>query len=111
MTKLADIYGLLCELDIPVTYRQFSGPKESIPDPPYIAYYEGRSDNTGADNTVLAENISVVVELYTDCCRDFDLEYRLKTLLLKNGIFYNTDHADIQEEDIHIAYFNFTLTE
>ena len=111
MTKLADIYKLLCRLGIPVTYREFSGPKENIPDPPYIAYYEGRSDNTGADNTVLAENISVVVELYTDGCRDFDLEYRLKSLLLKEGIFYNTDHTDIQEEYIHIAYFKFTLIE
>lgn len=47
MTKLADIYKLLCRLGVPVTYREFSGPKENIPDPPYIAYYEGRSDNTG----------------------------------------------------------------
>ncbi len=30
MTKLADIYGLLCELDIPVTYRQFSGAKQIL---------------------------------------------------------------------------------
>lgn len=111
MIDLSRVFSLLCELHIPVTYRKFSGPKENIPDPPYIAYYEGRSNNTGADNTVLAESVPVIVELYTDSCRDFDLELKIKSLLLKEGIFYNTDHADIQEEDIHIAYFNFTIVE
>lgn len=111
MIKLSEVYKLLCKVGVPVTYRQFSGPKEGIPDPPYIAYYEGRSNNTGADNTVLSENVPVIVELYTDSCRDFDLELKIKSLLLKEGIFYNTDHADIQEEDIHIAYFNFTIVE
>lgn len=108
--KLSDIYPMLTKLGKPVTYGQFSGPEEDIPDPPYFVWYETRSDNTGADNIVYAENLNIIVELYTGC-RDLELEEETKKLLTANGIFFNTDHADIKEEGVHIAYFMFRVTQ
>ena len=109
MIKLSQVYELLCKTGIPVTYGQFNGPKEDIPDPPYIAYYEARSKNFGADNVVYAEQLSIVAELYTSFCRDLALEKKIKQLLIEAGVFYDTNHADIQDNEVHIAYFEFTV--
>ena len=111
MIRLSDVYPLLQQVGLPVTYRQFTGPAEDIPDPPYIVYYEGRSSNMGADNVVHARKLYVTVELYTDRARDISLERRIKELLTEAGLFYDTDHSDIPEEDVHITYFEFSIFE
>lgn len=106
---LNHLYNLLKTIGIPVAYKQFKSDKGSIPDPPYLVYYETRSGNFGADNTVHAEKLPIILELYTDSSRNFSLEQNIKTLLKKNGIYYETNHADIEDENLHIAYFEFTI--
>lgn len=109
MITLSQVYELLCGAGVPVTYGQFNGPKEDIPDPPYIAYYETQSKNFGADNVVYAEQHSIVAELYTSFRRDLALEKKIKRLLTEAGVFYETSHTDIQDKEVHIAYFEFTV--
>lgn len=111
MIKLNQVYDLLKKVGVPVTYKQFSGPTQDIPDPPYIVYYETRSSNIGADNIVYKEMPSVIVELYTDRCRSLELERSIKELLTGAGLYFNTDHGDVPEEDVHIAYFEFSIIE
>lgn len=111
MIKLNQVYELLKKVGVPVTYKQFSGPTQDIPDPPYIVYYEARSNNIGADNIVYKEMPSVIVELYTDRCRSLELERSIKELLTGAGLYFNTDHGDVPEEDVHIAYFEFSIIE
>ncbi len=109
MIRFEDIYPLLQRAGIPTAYKQFSGTAKEIPDPPYLVYYETASDNFGADNVVHTEVLPIVVELYTDMCRDFELEFRIKKLLLEAGLYYNTNQGDIPEENVHITYFTFTI--
>lgn len=111
MIRLSDVYPLLQQIGLPVTYRQFSGPAEAIPDPPYIVYYEDRSSNMGADNVVHTQKLYVTVELYTDCARDMPLERRIKDKLTEAGLFYETSHSDLPEEGVHITYFEFSIFE
>lgn len=111
MIKLNQVYELLKKVGVPVTYKQFSGPTQDIPDPPYIVYYETRSDNIGADNITYTEMLPVIVELYTDRCRNLELERSIKELLTGAGLYFNTDHGDVPEEDVHIAYFEFSIIE
>lgn len=111
MIKLNQVYDLLKKVGVPVTYKQFSGPTQDIPDPPYIVYYETRSNNIGADNIVYKEMLPVIVELYTDRCRSLELERSIKKLLTGAGLYFNTDHGDVPEEDVHIAYFEFSIIE
>lgn len=111
MIKFTQVYELLQRVGIPVTYKQFDGPKQEIPDPPYIVYYETRSSNIGADNVTYTEMLPVIVELYTDRCRSLELERRIKDLLTEAGLYFNTDHGDVPKEDAHIAYFEFSIIE
>lgn len=111
MIKFTQVYELLQKVGIPVTYKQFSGPKQEIPNPPYIVYYETRSSNVGADNITYAEMLPVVVELYTDSRRDLELERRIKDLLIEAELYFNTDHGEIPDEGVHIAYFEFSIIE
>lgn len=107
--KFDQVYELLQQAGIPVAYLQFNGPLQKIPDPPYLVYYETRSNNFGADNTTYAETLPVTVELYTDSGRDLDLELKVKTLLSKAGLYYNTNHANSPEQGVHITYFEFSI--
>ena len=109
--ELSDLYALLHETGLPVTYGQFSGNAEDIPDPPYLVYYESRSDNMGADNVTYAQCLYVNVELYTDCARDPGLERRVKKLLTGAGLYFETSHSDLPEEGVHITYFEILLIE
>ncbi|MCM1577972.1 MAG: hypothetical protein NC078_04150 [Ruminococcus sp.] len=111
MIRFEDIYGLLEKAGVPLAYRQWSGAKENIPDPPYMVYYETRSQNSGADNIAYTQVRSFIIELYTDSRRDLALERRIKLLLTEAGVFYETDHAEIAEEGVHIAYFEFSVYE
>lgn len=111
MIKFTQVYELLQKVGIPVAYKQFDGPKQEIPDPPYIVYYETRSSNIGADNVTYTEMLPVIVELYTDSCRDLELERKIKDLLTEAGLYFNTDHGDIPDEGTHIAYFEFSIFE
>lgn len=111
MIKFTQVYELLQKVGIPVTYKQFDGPKQEIPDTPYIVYYETRSSNIGADNVTYTEMLPVIVELYTAYRRDLDLERKIKDLLTEAGLYFNTDHGDIPDEGVHIAYFEFSTIE
>lgn len=111
MIKFDQVYELLQQAGIPVAYQQFNGPKQEIPNPPYLVYYETRSRNFSADNITYTEKLPVIAELYTDSCRDFGLELKIKTLLSKAGLYYNTDHANSPEPGVHITYFEFTIFE
>lgn len=111
MIRFSQVFGLLERAGVPVAYKQFEGPKQDIPDPPYIAYYETRSTNIGADNTAYTERLPIVAELYTEQCRDIGLERIIKDLLTEAGLYFNTDHTDIPDEGVHITYFEFTIFE
>lgn len=91
---LENIKTILSELNISVAYNHFSKRTE----PPYVVYYVQDSENLFADNTVIVENVTVLIELYTKN-KDIKLERQLKNILNNNELPYELVGESFIEED------------
>lgn len=91
---LENIKTILSELNISVAYNHFNKRTE----PPYVVYYVQDSENLFADNTVIAENVTVLIELYTKN-KDIKLERQLKNILNNNELPYELVGESFIEED------------
>lgn len=92
--KLSDIIDILTSIGIPVAYNHFVSRQE----PPYLVYYVENSDNFCADNKVMSENLTVMIELYTKT-KNLQLEKQLKDLLTDNEFPYELIGESFIESD------------
>lgn len=108
MVSIKELMTQISKLGYPVAYRKFISTEEDpAPNPPFIIYIEGGSDNFGADNKVWAKVPSYEIELYTTV-REFSIEAEIEKILDDNNVFYETDIFEIQSENLHevIYYIN-----
>lgn len=91
---LENIKTILSELNISVAYNHFNKRTE----PPYVVYYVQASENLFADNKVISENVTVLIELYTKN-KDIKLERQLKNILNNNELPYELVGESFIEED------------
>ncbi len=75
ISSISEIKTLLETLGHPVAYRLFKSAQE----PPFIVYYEDRSDNFYADSEVYQKASNLIVEVYTDV-KNPDLESSVEAL-------------------------------
>lgn len=94
---LKKLQEILSQLKIEVTYNHFS----KRTSPPYLVYYIDSTENTCADNIVISENATVLLELYTKL-KDVNLEKKLKNLLNNNELPYElVGESFIEDENVY----------
>ena len=108
MIKLKELKSILDELGINVVYDDFQGSKELTPHIPFISYFVEKSTPTAADNVVFSESVDVMIELYTNK-KDLALENKLKKILTKNGIYYESQSSSNPEKNLHIEYIQINI--
>ena len=91
---LKELNTILSELNISIAYNHFN----TKTNPPYLVYYIESSENFFADNTVISENVTVLIELYTKK-KDVKLERKLKNILNNNELPYELVGESFIEED------------
>ena len=102
---LENIKTILLELNVPVAYNHFN----KRTDPPYVVYYVQDSENVFADNTVILENVTVFIELYTKK-KDTKLERQLKNILNNNELPYElVGESFIEEDNIYQIIYQVNL--
>lgn len=102
---LENIKTILLELNVPVAYNHFN----KRTDPPYVVYYVQDSENVFADNTVILENVTVFIELYTKK-KDAKLERQLKNILNNNELPYElVGESFIEEDNIYQIIYQVNL--
>lgn len=106
---LTELKTILKATGYPVTYSHFTPTdKKPMPNPPYICYLEGESNNFYADNTVLQEATDIRIELYT-VKKDLVAEGKVKEVLKANQINYETDGSYIESQNLFMRIFEVEL--
>ncbi len=103
---LPELRELLKELGLPVAYFQWA--IGQVPELPYILYYADEDNNFLADDTVYAEGYAVTVEVYSHR-RDLELEQRVKELLKKKNLPYESYGEFLKSEDMYLKAYEFNI--
>lgn len=106
MKSLADLYGRLKGLGIPVAYRFF--PKDEPPTIPFLVYYRNGTTSLIADNHNYFMAPYVVVELYCDV-RDDQLEIALEAIFEEMDVPFEKYDAYIEEEELELVGYDISL--
>ena len=103
---LPELKEMLKTLGIPVAYLQWE--VGQVPELPYILYYSDEDNCFCADDVVYSEGSAVTVEVYSQR-RDLELENRVKELLKKKGIPYESYGEFLKSEDMYLKAFEFDV--
>lgn len=106
--KLSELAKILEETGLPVRYRAFKKDRETIPDLPWIIYYEEEKDPFEADNKVYYTNIVVSVELYTEM-KDLALEEKLESLFDEHDLIYHSYDNYWDDEELYETLYELRL--
>lgn len=102
---LKELNTILSELNISIAYNHFN----TKTNPPYLVYYIESSENFFADNTVISENVTVLIELYTKK-KDVKLERKLKNILNNNELPYElVGESFIEEDNVYEIIYQINL--
>ena len=97
-----DVMQMLAETEIPFAYDHFA--EGESPDPPFICFFYGPSDDLYADNENYQDIRKLNIELYTTY-KDFALEKTIENILKLNGLSFYREENFIESEQIwQIAY-------
>ena len=101
MTR-AEVYNMLCTVNVPVAYHHFA--ENSGQQPPFICFYYPYDDDFKADNTNYRRIDSLIVELYTDN-NEFTLEGLLETALTGAGLVWTKTETYIDTEKMYMITY------
>ena len=102
---LKKLQEILSRLKIEVAYNHFN----KRTNPPYLVYYIESTENMCADNVVISENATVLIELYTKL-KDVGLEKELKNLLNNNELPYElVGESFIEDENVYEIIYQTNL--
>lgn len=102
MTQEA-IYTMLSSIGIPVGFNRIKKGTAL----PFLTYHITQPDNFSADNVVYYEILNVEVRVYEEEAIDPKLHNTIKSTLKNNGIYWTTDSATDEEEQLTITYYYF----
>lgn len=103
---LPELKELLKRLGMPVGYYQWAAGQ--VPELPYILYYSDEDNNFFADDIVYSTGHAVTVEVYSQN-KDLELEERVKELLRKNDIAYESYGDFLKTEDMYLKAYEFNI--
>ena len=95
---LTELYQLLKQSGIPVTYSHFE--EGQAPELPYICYLEVNTANFFSGNTVYKKIIDVDIELYF-IRKDIALEERIEQIFNSNNLPWNATETYINDEKLY----------
>ena len=101
---LTELLTVLQSTGLAVAYRQWKQP----PDLPYLLYYIEDSDNFGADNTVYAESLNCIVELYSNK-KSLSAEILIENAFRLNDLYYEKSESWIADEDLCLVEYSITI--
>ena len=103
--KINKLKSILESLKIPVAYHHFNQ-KTKVPN---LIYYIRDTENFCADNMVLIENATIVIELYSTK-KDVKLERQLKDILINNELPYDLiGESFIEEEKVYQTIYEINV--
>ena len=94
---LAELYQILKQSGLPVTYSHFE--EGQAPELPFICYLELSSDNFKADGVVYKKVIDVDIELYSRK-KELSIEWTIESLFEENGIVWDSIEEYIDDEKV-----------
>ena len=97
----AEICSLLSSFGIPVGFNRIKKGTKL----PFITYHIAQPNNFGADNTVYHEIHSVEFRVYESREIDLALHENIKNILKQNEIYWTSDNADVEDEQLTITYY------
>ncbi len=103
---LPELKEILKTLGLPVAYLQWA--VGQVPELPYILYYSDEDNCFCADDVVYSDGCAVTVEVYSQR-RDLELENKVKALLRKNKIPYESYGEFLKSEDMYLKAFEFDI--
>ena len=104
---MEEFYSKLCELGLPVTYRQWE--EGNVPSLPYIVYYSTGKNPWYADNTTYYSTNVITVELYTDD-KDLKTEALLESFFNSQKITLSDVYETFwDDEHLHEVSYEFEL--
>lgn len=95
--NLTDLYKVLVQTELPVSYNSFADDEKKIP--PYIAYQVAYTENFGADNRVYSPFTVVDVSLYQKI--KTGAEATVEDVLDKAGIFWDKTETYLDGEKVY----------
>lgn len=105
---MVNLIEMLNDIGIPYAFREFPMQSDDYtpPDPPFICYLLGKSNNISADNKIWMKNKNVSIELYTDS-KDLDCEKKVTDVLDDNEIVYETEETKLDDDRLYEVIFSF----
>jgi len=105
--KLSEFAEILEQAGLPVTYHAYK--EGSVPDMPYLVYFESNPIINVTDNTVNHQIKSVVVELAFES-KDEDLEERIEELWSNHELFFEAqEEIFIETERLYVKPYTVYL--
>lgn len=102
--KRIDFGSLLNELGLPYVFWQFDNEEETIPDLPYIVYYDIDPYIFFADNRSFYCADKYAVELYSEEKADF-LQAKIEGFFNSHGFSFIHEPQFIPEENLFLEYY------
>lgn len=97
----AEIYSLLSSFGIPVGFNRIKAGTKL----PFITYHISQDNNFGADNVVYHEITTVEFRVYEGQTIDLTLHDTIKQILKENEIYWRSDVAVVEDEQLTITYY------
>lgn len=101
---LSELLTVLQATGLPVAYRQWERP----PALPYLLYYVDNSDNFAADNTVYAEALNVIVELYSNK-KAPAAETLVESAFRQNEMYFEKSESWIADEELNLVAYSIQI--
>lgn len=99
---LVEVNKMVESIGLPYEYYEFK--EGESPNPPFICFFYGPSDDLYADNENYQDIRKLNIELYTSF-KDFALEKTIENILKLNGLSFYREENFIESEQIwQIAY-------
>jgi len=100
---LAEIAEMIDGIGLPNAYYQFDEGK--VKAPPFICFFYPNDDDLMADDINYVRINALVIELYTDN-KDFELETRVESALIQNGLPFSKSEDYINSEHMFQITYN-----
>lgn len=97
-----EVAAMIAEIGLPYAYYEFDD--DTAHEPPFVVFMFTESADTFADNTNYTDERTLVVELYT-AAKSYELENRVRGVLLAHGLPHRADFAKIDAENLYITTF------